>query len=140
MSGLHSSVIRGGENTVDRNYFSISGELQNQIDNLASYNSKLGGNNHEIKTNFDTSALLSLISTNSTNGQMIQNHHPEEHIRSLEDHPSLTCTETLCTSEDKLFLFTEGVVIGKIKPRCDNGKGTLSVDFATQKEGRNCPK
>jgi len=136
----HSTVTGGSDNQVDASHSSISGGLNNHIYEDASYSSILGGSDHKIYAQLGTSALLSLNSTNSTNAQMIPNHHSEERIRSLEDHSPFNCTETLCTSEDKHFLFTEGVVIGKINPHCDYGRGTLSVDFGKRKKGTNCPQ
>jgi len=138
--GPHSTVTGGFSHQVDGAYSSISGGANNHIFPDASYSSILGGSDHKIYAQLGTSALLSLNSTNSTNAQMIPNHHSEERIRSLEDHSPFNCTETLCTSEDKHFLFTEGVVIGKINPHCDYGRGTLSVDFGKRKKGTNCPQ
>jgi len=139
-SGTASTVTGGLNNQVDSFVSSISGGTGNHIYANASYSSILGGSRHDIYGEWGTSALLSLNSTNSTNAQMIPNHHSEERIRSLEDHSPFNCTETLCTSEDKHFLFTEGVVIGKINPHCDYGRGTLSVDFGKRKKGTNCPQ
>jgi len=54
--------------------------------------------------------------------------------RNLENSP-FTCDGTKCTSEDKLFLFPKGVIIGTEMEDCDYGDGILSVDAS----GSNCP-
>jgi len=54
--------------------------------------------------------------------------------RNLETSP-FTCTDNVCTAENKLFQFPKGVVIGKLNITCPYGTASLSVDL----EGTNCP-
>lgn len=135
VNGEYSSISGGGINAVSGTGGSISGGARNEV--KGDWGSILGGQDHVLgdsgtisKSNFENL-------TNATEIETIPTHHPEVRIAALEEHSPFNCSaeEGWCKSENKRFLFSEGVVVGVKNPACKYGTGTLSVDF----KGTNCP-